>query len=387
MKTKLLLFCLWLLSTTALAQTAEVRGVWVARDSFGSRAEIRTLMQQLAAGNFNLALIDVWSRGYPIWRSEVFERETGVAIDPAYADRDVLRECLEEGQAVGIHVMPWAEYGFIGGWSEYFSGPNKRGLIFERHPEWLARNKAGDERFTAPTGFFYWMAQTRPDVQEFVMRLMAEVLEKYPVQGLQFDRLRYPSLECGYDDYTVELYQREHNGLAPPQDHLNAQWVRWRADKMNEFARLLYARLRGRNRLISNAPIVFPFGYVNFAQDYPGWQRDRALDFTVPQIYRRTTAEYVAELERQLAVTPDRQTLVPGVDITNSADPAVLAEMIQATRARHLPGVVVWYARALQNTNAFPYLKSAVYREPAPLPWLMRPSNPVKRRVGTLPGH
>ncbi len=377
----LLLLCLPALS---FAQTPEVRGVWVARDSLGSRAEIRTMMQQLREANFNLALIDVWSRGYPIWRSELFERETGVAIDPTYAERDVLRECLEEGTAAGIHVMPWAEYGFIGGWSEYFSGPNKRGVIFERHPEWLARNKSGDERFTAPTGYFYWMSHTRPDVQEFLISLMEELFTKYQTRGLQFDRVRYPTLECGYDDYTIELYRQEHGGAAPPADHLNAAWVRWRADKLNEFSRKFYERLRGRFRRISNAPIVTPFGYVNFAQDYPAWQRDRALDFTVPQIYRRTTADYIAELNRQIALSPDTKTLVAGVDITNSQNPAVLAEMIQATRERNLPGVVVWYFKALQNTSALPYLKSTVYREAVPMPWVLPVGQSPKRRVGTI---
>ena len=386
---KQIFFLLLCLPAFSFAQTPEVRGVWVARDSLGSRAEIRTMMQQLREANFNLALIDVWSRGYPIWRSEVFERETGVAIDPTYSERDVMRECLEEGAAAGIVVMPWAEYGFVGGWSEYFAGPNKRGVIFERHPEWLARNKSGDERFTAPTGFFYWMAHTRPDVQEFLISLMEELFTKYNLPGLQFDRVRYPSLECGYDDYTAELYRQENNGAALPTDHLNTQWVRWRADKLNEFSRKFYARLRGRNRLISNAPVVYPFSYVNFAQDYPAWQRDAALDFTVPQIYRRTTAEYVGELVRQITASPDPKTLVPGVDITNSDSPAVLAEMIQATRERNLPGVVVWYFKALQTTNALPYLKNTVYREAVPMPWLFRVNqngqNGPKRIVGILP--
>ncbi|MGH9838996.1 MAG: family 10 glycosylhydrolase [Blastocatellia bacterium] len=122
----------------------EVRGVWVDRSTLASRDEIRGMMRQLADANFNLVLINVWSRGYPLWPSKVFERETGILIDPNYAGRDVVREAVEEAEAAGIHLMPWPEYGFIGGYSGYFPGPGGRGLIFERHPDWLARTRAGE---------------------------------------------------------------------------------------------------------------------------------------------------------------------------------------------------------------------------------------------------
>jgi uncharacterized lipoprotein YddW (UPF0748 family) len=97
---------LLLLAALALP-AAELRGVWVDRSSLESRDSIRDMMQNLAAANFNAAFVDVWSRGYPIWQSDVFERETGIRIDPTYKDRDVLNELIEEGRDAGIAVFPW----------------------------------------------------------------------------------------------------------------------------------------------------------------------------------------------------------------------------------------------------------------------------------------
>ena len=54
--------------------------------------EIRATMRGLAAANFNVAFVNAWSRGYPLWSSRVFERETGLRTDPQYAGRDVMRE-------------------------------------------------------------------------------------------------------------------------------------------------------------------------------------------------------------------------------------------------------------------------------------------------------
>ncbi len=370
---RLNLIFLWivLLTITASAQPrTEIRGVWIDRASLISRAEIRTTMQQLAAANFNIAFVNAWSRGYPLWKSKVFEAETGVITDPGFANRDVMQECVEEAKAAGIVFMPWPEYGFIGGWSGYFPGTSGKGIIFDRHPEWLAKTKSGDDKFTAPGGFFYWMVQTRPDVQNFLINLMEELVRNYEVPGIHFDRSRYPQLDCGYDAYTTQLYQNEHSGAAPPTDPANTEWVRWRADKNNLFVAELSKRLKGVNRtqIVSNAPGVYPFSYVNFAQDYPGWVNNKSLDFVVPQIYRKTVAEYEAELNRQMAAVTTLRGFIPGIDVTNS-NAEELIKMIEVTRRKGLEGVVIWYHKGLLNANAFEALKATVFAEKSLLPW------------------
>ncbi|MBK7600190.1 MAG: family 10 glycosylhydrolase [Acidobacteria bacterium] len=95
-----LIVALLFLSGCALADPAEVRGVWIDRSSLVSREEIRVTMRQLSESNFNLVLVNVWSRGYPLWQSRVFEKETGMLTDPGYAGRDVLKEVIEEASAI-----------------------------------------------------------------------------------------------------------------------------------------------------------------------------------------------------------------------------------------------------------------------------------------------
>ena len=56
MRAMFVLLCLCCAGLNVFAQSAEVRGVWIARDSLTSRAEIRAMMQQMAEANLNLAL-------------------------------------------------------------------------------------------------------------------------------------------------------------------------------------------------------------------------------------------------------------------------------------------------------------------------------------------
>lgn len=353
--------------------SVEFRGVWIARDSLGSREKIRQTLKDLASANFNAAFINCWSRGYPLWPSEVFERETGHRIDPEFAGRDVLAEAIEEAKPYGITIFPWFEYGFVGGYSDYYPGDGKRGVIFDRHPDWLAKTRSGEVRFpiSGTNQAFFWMIHTHPDVQRFLIDLVVEVVRRYDVPGVEFDRARYPQLDCGYDDVTKELFAKDNDGQPPPDKTDDAAWMRWRADRLNRFLKDLYREAKAADwrGLMTNAPVVFPFSYVNFVQEYPAWVRDGSLDFVSPQVYRADLAAFERELDNQISRIGDASRLVPGIDITNSRSAENLARQIEIVRARKLPGFVVWYWGGLQAANAWEILATGVLKTRAELPF------------------
>ncbi len=362
---------LLLLAARCLAfEAPEIRGVWLDRSSLTSREEIRTTLANTASANFNVVFVNAWSRGYPLWHSQVFERETGFLTDPGFQGRDVLREVVEEARQVALEVIPWIEYGFIGGYSGYFPGEQGRGPIFDRHPDWLARKRDGESAFPAPGGSYYWMVHARPEVQEFLISMMVELVRGYDIPGIQFDRARYPGLDCGYDEYTVQLYAGEHDGANPPDDPADSEWVRWRSEKLNRFVGSLYRRVKAADwrSLVTNAPGTHRYAYVNFAQDYPAWVRENSLDFVVPQIYRRDAAAFEEELVRQMEAAGNSERLVPGLDSTSTTTDELIG-MIQVIRERNLPGFVVWYYRNLLNSGALDRLKFTVLSEKSPLFW------------------
>lgn len=353
------------------SEMAEIRAVWLDRSSLVSREEIRATIQQLALANFNLILVNVWSRGYPLWQSAVFAKETGLTIDPGFVGRDPLSEVIEEAALAGLVVMPWFEYGFIGGYSGYFPGVGGEGPLFDRHPDWMARTRSGGGGFSAPGGLFYWMSHSNPEVRQFLIRLVEEVCLRYLIVGVQFDRARYPQLDCGYDSLTLAAY-RQHTGDSGVPDPSDSQWMRWRAEQVNRFIVELRQRVkRVSDRLmVSNAPIVYPYSYVNFLQEYPVWVAQGGVDLVMPQIYRRDGDQFEAELNRQLVLVTDRQGFVPGIDSTNPTV-AELLRMIEIVRSRQLPGVAIWYYRSLLNKGALDALRQGLFSQRATLPMML----------------
>lgn len=228
------------------------RGTWLARNSFASKELLASQMDSLANNNFNVVYVNLWSRGYPLWKSDVFFSHTGMYIDPTYNGRDILAEAIAEGHRNGLHVVAWFEYGFVGGWTGNMP-PGQKGPIFNAHPDWVARRQNGLEK---DTNNFYWMIHVHQPAQNFLIAMAAEIARNYDVDGIQLDRIRYSSKEYGYDSVTVNLYKSEHGGASPPANISNSSWIRWRADKLNNFVARFYDSIKTINSYlqISNAP-------------------------------------------------------------------------------------------------------------------------------------
>ncbi|MFZ5517643.1 MAG: family 10 glycosylhydrolase [Candidatus Zhuqueibacterota bacterium] len=365
---KLLLYiCLFGLYAAHIhAQPTEFRGVWIAwaGDNVPTKTRIAEMMDDLAAHNMNTVYVDVWRFGYPYFRSQVYHQLTGLYTDPAIeAGRDVLAEMIAEGHRAGLHVEAWFEYGFVAcqGTIEH---------LYLAHPEWFAKKRDGSVLFNGDYRY-KWLSHCNPHAQQFLIDLAQEVALNYDVDGIEMDRIRYPELDCGYDSVTVALYKQAHAGAPPPQNTSHSGWKAWRAEKLTEFSAIFYDSIKAvRPDLpVSNAPIVYPYGYDNFCQDWRPWINSNYLDVVSPQVYRATNDSYTYDLNIQLSYVNDRSKFYPGLTSITDNDLVPTSEilaMIKTTRNRGLIGHVIWFYDALADD--LPALKAAVYQQKAHVP-------------------
>jgi uncharacterized lipoprotein YddW (UPF0748 family) len=352
-----------------LAQT-ELRAVWVARDGLTSRQKIQTTLDQLRAANVNVVCVNVWSRGYTIHPSDVLFAACGQRQDPDYVGRDPLREFLDEAHRRGIEVEAWFEYGFLFGWSGWYAGPLGLGPVLTANPAWRGMDQTGSSLVADGNGgTFAWASHEHPGVRQFLLDLVDEVVANYDLDGVQLDRIRYPSTSFGYDPATVAAYQAA-TGQNPPANPNQAAWKRWRADRLTAFHGECHARIKLRRPTVrvGNAPTVMPGAYDNFLQDWPAWLVAGSLDLVYPQVYRTTLATYTTTLDQQLAaVRPiDRHKLAPGIRAITGTPTTEVLGMVAANRQRGLPGHVFWYAEGLYDD--LPALQQTHFQQPAAVP-------------------
>ncbi|WP_082161710.1 family 10 glycosylhydrolase [Rufibacter radiotolerans] len=368
------LICLLLiLVLLANVQAQELRGTWMARSSFTSKARIAAQMDSLAAANFNVVYVNVWSRGYPLWQSEVFQKHTGILIDPAYAGRDILAEAIAEGRRVGLHVEAWFEYGFVGGYAP--AGTTSKGPIFEAHPQWIARTQAGEEKDASN---FYWMVQSNPEVHQFLISLSTEIARKYDVDGIEMDRIRYSSKEYGYDPFTVNLYKSEHSGAAPPVDVNDTSWMRWRADKLNQFVALLYDSLKAVNPQVNVSSAPSQMGsstytaYEGLLQDWKWWITNNKVDNLQMQSYSSSISTYQNWLTYTKNAVSNYERIYPSFAVnpgsTNLTGPQVV-DYLNVNTSLGFKGAALWFYDDL--VGKFNYLRQTRFATPAHPPYAL----------------
>ena len=214
-----------------------------------------------------------------------------VTIDTLFAGRDPLQEVIEEAHARGIAVIPWFEFGFS---SSYKADG---GPLLRAKPEWAARDRDGN--LLTKNGF-EWMNAFHPEVQGFLLSLVLEVVKKYDVDGIQGDdRLPALPVEGEYSRYTIQLYEKEHPGVPPPENFPDPEWLRWRAGRLTAFAEKAYKEVKALKPdvLVSWAPSVYPWSLEEHLQDWPAWVNGGWGDLVLPQVYRYGIDDYMRTLD------------------------------------------------------------------------------------------
>jgi uncharacterized lipoprotein YddW (UPF0748 family) len=216
-----------------------------------------------------------------------------------------------------------------------------------------------------------------PEVQDFIISLIKEVIINYKVDGIQGDdRLPAMPVESGYDDYTVNLYRSEHNGKNPPEDFRDSQWINWRAGKLNQFMKRIYKEVKSINPclIVSMAPCIYPWSKEEYLQDWPEWLKTKNVDLICPQLYRYNIKDYekllVDIVENQID-KEDLKKFYPGILLrvgSYYASPELIKNKIELNRRYGINGEVFFFYEGLKK---YPDLFKELYKERAKFPELV----------------
>ena len=311
-------------------------------------------VEEIKAYGFNSVFVVCWNRGYTLYPSAVMEKEFGIAIDPKHAGRDPLQEVIDAANKHGLKTYAWFEFGFSSSYEEADGGH-----ILRKNPHWAAIDTAG--QIVSKNGF-QWMNAFDPEVQQFMLSLLKEVVENYELDGIQGDD-RLPALPsmAGYEPYTLKLYKDNHPGADPPRDIFEPDWIDWRADILNQFMKQLHQEVKSLNPEIeiSVSPSIYPWSKEQYLQDWPTWVEEGWVDMVVPQIYRYNFESYQAELGKILGQQLDSSNwhkLYPGILLRVGdyyAQDSLLELFVRENRKQGLEGEVFFYYEGLSKRKEF----------------------------------
>jgi uncharacterized lipoprotein YddW (UPF0748 family) len=333
--------------------TKELRGVWIVDHSnspvLKSSSNINNALDFLQNNGFNTVFPAVWNRGFTAFPSTVMTNHGFPTQDPGYAGFDPLAEIVKQGKSRGMTVMPWFEYGFAA------SPDPDGGHILRAKPEWSALDSS---RKKVQHGSLTWMNSLNPEVQQFMLDLVLEVIQTYDVVGIQGDD-RFPAMpfNAGYDDETKRLYKVKH-GTNPPSNEKDPIWIKFRANLLTQYLARLFKEVKGvkNDCLVSISPSPFPFGLNNLMQDSEVWVKQGIVDFLHPQLYKTSFADYEKEVDslKTRLTASQLKKIVPGIAFTANRVNLTTSDITQSVkhnRSQGLGGQVFFFYEGLTNPS------------------------------------
>ena len=337
---------------------AEVRGTWVtttANEAISTPANSAASMKKLREIGLNTVYVECWKNGYTEFPSEVMRKATGVPLKVSNSpsgsvQRDLLDETLNAAHRNGLIYVGWFEYGFMAAWKDTQNELRAR-------KDWLSLDKNGNE--VAKNGFV-WMNPLHPDAQKLLLGIVKEAIKNYDLDGIQLDdRIVWPYIDMGYDEFTQKLYAAEHNGQRPPLDPKEPEWVRWRTEKVQAFSKRFVREVReaaGKDFIISLSPGPHPWALDNYLIDWPAWSRwtdSPTWDEYVPQVYRMNYPSFERDWKEQVGFMGTRnKDLIAGIRLVGDG-PDQKAEDVtrhpSLTRQTRSGGHCWWYSKGVME--------------------------------------
>ena len=295
----------------------EIRGIWMT--NYGASllyysTRLDETVSNLAKHHLNTLYPAVWNRGYTLYPSPVAKQIGGVGRDrltsfPLLPFQDPVRELVHQAHRQHLRLIPWFEYGL---WMPTSAA------IAQKYPDWLTTTFTGEKVIGAnPEPQIHpwlkplwnlkqeavganqgWLNPFHPEVQQFLVDLIADMVRRYPVDGIQLDDHFGLPIEFGYDPYTQALYRQDHGGQAPPQNPADPEWMRWRAEQITQLMGRIVGAVKAINpeAIVSLSPNSPAFAYGQYLQDWRRWVELGWLDEVIVQVYREDITALEAEL-------------------------------------------------------------------------------------------
>ncbi len=308
----------------------ELRGVWCKHPNGLPGRGWSATASLLAARKYNLVLPYAAAPHFAAYESRIVPVSAG----------NGLPECTAACHKLGIAVHAWVNC-----------------LDVEEAPDALvARWRAAGRLQVDVSGkSLKWLCPANAENRQMLSRLVAELVSKNDVDGVQFDRIRYPGSEACFC-LTCKAAFEKYTGLNCsnwPADvrsgEYRGRWQDFRVVVINSLlAEMINSARTAKSKVLVSAAVYSDPGLAkaNVGQDWGPWLKNKWLSFASPMNYVGNSTQYNALLQRQINVVGGRERLVPGIGLTPCRlDDNEVSRQIDAVRMASLPGFVVFDLR------------------------------------------
>lgn len=365
---------------------AEVRALWVSRFEYDSPARVAEIVAKAARGGFNVLFFQVRGAADAWYRSALEPCAVGLCGRlggvPSW---DPLEVAVREAHARGLQLHVWLNA--LTAWPSGSaavcaqlrdSDPGQPTHVLRAHPEWRVVDDSGAPH-ACPNGDEYvYLSPAIPAVRAHVARVAADLVRRYPIDGVHLDRIRLPGPRFTYDSAALAAFGRD-----PRADP--AAWAAAR----QRFVELVVRAVADSVRAVRPVPVSAAVwgvyedrwgwnassGRRDYFQDPRAWAAAGILDAAVPMTYVRVQPTYCAPVDwlcllddHLQGYRPTGRAVIAGVRALPEWGAEEVLRQIRLARARGAAGVSVYSFSSADAMNLWDALARTVFAYPAAVP-------------------
>ena len=381
MKRLLVLTALLLASIpSSVLSSAQVEtGAWIVRDQLADPSNIAPLCEELKISGVETALVQIRGRADAYYDTDLAPRAEEILAPPPY---DPYRAFLDACQAE--RQIAWLNVYYLWGDIEPPLSPEHP---VNASPEWQLTDRDGRpvSEYTLLDRAMGWIEgvyadPASPGYRAHFVRLAREVVEKYPVNGLHLDFIRYPGPAYGQGGllgaawfnrygFDARYLPATFGGLdiegwlagemTPAISFITTAkllWAGMRADSVTALLRDVRKSVKELNADIEISAAVVPdapAAFLEKGQDWRGWMMEGLIDAIYPMSYFGSPERVGGQLKK---IRSEARAIAPNVKLWAGLgayikEPSVIAEEAKIARDLGYDGICLFDCGSIREVE------------------------------------
>jgi uncharacterized lipoprotein YddW (UPF0748 family) len=332
----------------------EFRGVWNHTGMGLYPGNWAKTARILADAGMHAVFVNVLWGGLAHYDSQVVPQSEAVS---RYGDQ--LKQCVAAARANRLEVHVWKICWNLNNAPESFVA---------------AMRKAGRLQVTDTGKELEWLCPSHPDNVALELKAVSEVLNRYPVDGIHLDYVRYPDDNACFCTGCRRRFGQRLGEKIPgwpksaQSGNLSGKYNAWRSEQITAFVRAVHdlARKSGANIRVSAAVYPeYPDCINSIGQDWGRWLKEGLVDFVCPMDYTVNNGVFKNLVRRQLALANAGGRVFPGLGVTameSQLTPDQVIEQIRQTREAGAGGFVLFDLNRTLEHDVLPALRMGLTR-------------------------
>ncbi len=333
-------------------------GVWIVRDMITTPEKIDRIVETIKEIGVDRIYVQIVGRMDAFYKSDILPKSEMIEDENFYP----FEYLLEKLKGSDVKVSAWMNVFYA--WP--FKGrPKSPKHVVNAHPDWVTYDERGYsalEYSKAPTvlvpGIF--LDPGLDEVKEYVTKIAEEIAEKFDIDEIHLDYIRYPYRTFGYNPTVMKRYRkwvRKAMREGRIKD-MSKAFDDFRRDQITKTVEMIKRVVEKHGKKLSAAVYAYyDEAYNDVFQDWITWLKKGYLDYAVMMAYDpsvETVMSYVDFAKERLG---NLKRIRVGIGLYKMHDkPDLLLKMLE-TVGKENPDEIVLFSYKFINDDVIKILR------------------------------